>query len=106
MMVPAIILTVAGILIKYGKNYYLIAGYNTMSKERKDKYDISRIADLTGNVLFAMALLIMIGYFMAVWLDDPSIEMISLYTAVFIGVPYLLIKSNSRKYKIDNNKTE
>ena len=105
-MTAAIILTVAGILIKYGKKYYLIAGYNTMPKERKAKYDISRIASLMGNVLFAMALLIMIGYVMAAWLEKPQIEIISLYTAVFIGVPYILIKANSPSYKLNNDKTE
>ena len=40
MLITAILFIVFGILIKYGKMYFLIAGYNTMSKEEKEKYNI------------------------------------------------------------------
>jgi hypothetical protein len=33
----AVIFIILGILIKYGKLYVLIAGYNTMSKEEQKK---------------------------------------------------------------------
>jgi hypothetical protein len=39
-----IIFILLGILIKYGKMYFLIAGYNTMSKAEKEKVDIKGIA--------------------------------------------------------------
>lgn len=106
MIIAAIILIVAGILIKYGKMYFLIAGYNTMSKEKKANYDVGGIATLMRNVLFAMAFIMIVGYFIAIWLDNPTIEMYSFYTALLIGIPYLLLKSNSSKYKLDNDKTE
>ena len=38
MLITAILFIVFGIFIKYGKMYFLIAGYNTMSKEEKEKY--------------------------------------------------------------------
>ena len=44
MILTAIIFIILGILIKYGKMYFLIAGYNTMSKKEKEKYDIKGIA--------------------------------------------------------------
>ena len=37
MILTAIIFIVLGVLIKYGKMYFLIAGYNTMSKKEKEK---------------------------------------------------------------------
>ena len=46
MIVTAIIFIVLGILIKYGKMYFLIAGYNTMPREEKEKYNIAGIATL------------------------------------------------------------
>lgn len=78
MIEVAIIFIVLGVLIKYGKMYFLIAGYNTMRKEEKARYNIEGIATVFGNTMFGMALIII------------------------IGIPYLLIKSNSDKYRIKN----
>ena len=61
MIVAAIIFIILGILIKYGKMYWLIAGYNTMPIEEKEKYSIKGIANLFGNVMFGMALIIISG---------------------------------------------
>lgn len=103
MVLIAIIFVLLGILIKYGKMYFLIAGYNTMSKEKKLNYKIKEIATLMKNVLFAMAFFILLGYFIAKELDKPNLEMIFMSVALIIGIPYLLIKVNSNKYKTDNN---
>jgi len=54
MLITAILFIVFGILIKYGKMYFLIAGYNTMSKEEKEKYNIEKIATVFRNVMFGM----------------------------------------------------
>ena len=96
----AILFTILGILIKYGKMYFLIAGYNTMSKEEKEKVDIKGIATVFRNAMFGMALIIITGYFFAKKLKNPNIENIAFFGAILIGVPYLLIKSNSKKYKL------
>ena len=45
----AILFIVLGILIKYGKMYFLIAGYNTMPKEEKEKYNIEGIIGNQAN---------------------------------------------------------
>lgn len=96
----AVFFIILGILIKYGKMYFLIAGYNTMSKEEREKIDIKGIATIFRNVMFGMALVIIIGYFIAKKLDYPNIENIAFFGAILIGIPYLLIKSNSKKYKL------
>lgn len=90
-----------GILIKYGKLYFLMAGYNTLSKEEKANVDVDGIASVFRNAMFGMAIIMIIGYFAAKWFSHPEIETLSFYTALLIGIPYLLIKSNSKKYKID-----
>jgi hypothetical protein len=96
----AILFIILGILIKYGKMYFLIAGYNTMSKEEKEKIDIKGIATIFRNVMFGMALTIITGYFIANKFENPNIENIAFFGAILIGIPYLLIKSNSKKYKL------
>ena len=93
----AILFIVLGILIKYGKMYFLIAGYNTMPKE--EKYNIEGIANVFRNVMFGMALIIIIGFLVAKWTENSKVENYSFWASMIIGIPYLLIKSNSKKYK-------
>ena len=54
-LVMAIFLILLGSLIKYGKAAWLISGYNTASKEEKDKYDIEALCRGVGHFLFALA---------------------------------------------------
>lgn len=89
-----------GLLIKYGKLYFLIAGYNMMSKEEKANYDIEGIATVFRNTMFGMAIIMIGGTLLSEYLERPNIEMISMFVAVLIGLPYLLIQSNSDKFKI------
>ncbi len=104
MILAVIILLVAGIAIKYGKMYFLIAGYNTMSATNKSKYDIQRIASLIGNSFFVMAFMILAGYFVSEWLGDSNLKLISTNIAVITGVVYILISVNSRKLKNNHHK--
>ncbi|MGI6711900.1 MAG: DUF3784 domain-containing protein [Bacillota bacterium] len=50
-----------GIMVKYYKAYWLISGYNTMSKEKKDKVDIEELAKFTGNACFVMGALMLLA---------------------------------------------
>ena len=95
----AILFIILGILIKYGKMYWLIAGYNTMPKEEKEKYNIEGIANVFRNVVFGMALIIISGYLIAKWTDNSNIQNYAFWTSMIIGIPYLLFESNSKKYK-------
>ncbi|WP_452230472.1 DUF3784 domain-containing protein [Lacinutrix sp. MEBiC02404] len=99
MLITAFIFILLGALIKYGKCYFLIAGYNTLTKEEKEKYHIEGIATLFRDVMFGMAILIIIGYFASKWLENANLQNIFFYISIGIGIPYLLIKSNSKKYK-------
>ncbi len=52
---PASILILVGWLIKYKKVTWLISGYNTASKEAKQKYDIEKLCKYMGNFIFILA---------------------------------------------------
>ena len=99
MVIVALLFIVNGILIKHGKMYFLIAGYNTMSKAEKEKYDIEAIATLFRNVMFGMALIIIAGYCVAKFTAIPNIQNYAFWTSLVIGIPYLLIMSNSKKHR-------
>ena len=95
----AIICIILGILIKNGKMYFLIAGYNTKPKEEKEKYNIEGIAKVFRNVMFGMALIIIGGYFISKLTENPDFKIYPFWISMIVGIPYLLIKSNSTKYK-------
>jgi undecaprenyl pyrophosphate phosphatase UppP len=103
MIIVPIVFIILGVLIKYRKMYGLIAGYNTMTQEEKKKYDIEGIATLMKNVMFGMASIMIIGLLISYWTNDSNYEMYALGLALVVGIPYLLIKSNSKQYKIDNH---
>ncbi|WP_435413450.1 DUF3784 domain-containing protein [Psychroserpens mesophilus] len=104
LILVAILFIALGTAIKYGKMYFLIAGYNTMSEKEQKKYDIEGIATVFRNAMFGMALIMIIGYLISKWLENPKIEAFVLFGAIMIGLPYLLIVSNSGKYKIKKDK--
>lgn len=93
---------ILGILIKYGKMYFLIAGYNTMSKKEKANYNIDGIATVFKNVMFFMGILIALGGLGSIYFQYENLQPISIFTSTIIGVPYLLIKVNSKEFRISN----
>lgn len=99
LIIVAIVFMILGILIKDGKKYNLIAGYNSLSKEEKKKFDIEKIASLFRVVMFGMAAILIIGYFLMIWLEKPMIEIISIFVAVGLGAPLLIFLANSKKYR-------
>ncbi|MFT5848512.1 MAG: hypothetical protein ACI902_002587 [Psychroserpens sp.] len=99
----AVIFIILGILIKYGKLYVLIAGYNTMSKEEQKKVDIQGIASVFRNGMFGMAALMLLGYTLSIWLEDDRIESYLFFLSIAVGCPYLLIVSNSSNYTINTD---
>lgn len=44
-----------GIMLSLGKWSFLIAGFNTMSKEKKEKYDVISLCKFTGKIMFVVA---------------------------------------------------
>ncbi len=79
-----------------------MAGFNTMPANKKAKYDADGIATVFRNTMFGMALIILGGYFAADWFENPDLKNIAFYLSLLVGIPYLLIRSNSDKYKIDD----
>jgi hypothetical protein len=99
MIIIAILFIILAILIKYGKMYFLIAGYNTMSKEEKENYDIVGIANVFWKAMLGMAFVILAGYITALFTGRSTIQNYTFGAAIIVGVSYLLIQSNSKKYK-------
>lgn len=98
-IVIAAILVLLALLVRYARMYFLIAGYNTMSAKERSLIDIKGIAKLFFVVCVYMAATMVAGYLLALWLEIVFLEIFSLLLALATGLPYLLIKSNSNRYR-------
>jgi len=102
MILTAAIFIICAILVYNFKFYDLIAGFNTMSDDEKATYNIEKIARLFAIVMYSMAGIILIGYALSKWLDNEQIGAYGIIIATLWGVPFLLIKANSKAYKKDS----
>ena len=58
------VLTVLSIILLFGHGSWLIAGYNTASKEEKEKYDAKKLCRVTGiGILIISVLILIMGIF-------------------------------------------
>lgn len=93
-----VFLIVWGSFLMNGKGMFLLAGYNTMSKEKKDEYDTAALAKFVGKMAFTLAfsnLLTLIG-------DLRDIELLTNLGMVLtlVLIVYLVGNLNlSKKYK-------
>jgi hypothetical protein len=101
MITVALIFIVLGIGIKYAKMYYLIAGYNTMSKEQQARVDIEGIASLFLKIMVIMGTILILASLVIDYYKVPEIETYVIDITVPAGVLWLIIRSNSKKYRID-----
>jgi hypothetical protein len=92
-----LILIGLGILVKYYKAYWLISGYNTMSKEKKKNVNIEGLAKFIGNMCFAMGAVMSLGT-VAIILGQEITGAI-FFAAFFPITIYLMIKAQ----KFDGN---
>lgn len=99
MILTALLFIALGLIVKNGKAYNLIAGYNTLPKKEKAKYDIEGIASVFRNAMFGMAFIITLGYFISIKTEIPNVKIYALFIAVILGIPYLLLRSNAEKFK-------
>lgn len=102
-MIGIIILlfVVLGIILSNGRGSFLIAGFNTKSKEEKEKYDTIALCKFMGKVMFALSAS------MVLWVISEALEITWLFTVglvLFIAIMiFMLIYINTgnrfRKWK-------
>ncbi len=65
-LLPAGILALMGYLIRFRRMYWLMSGYNTMSKEKKKNVDVEHLGPFMGNMLFVLAGILLVGMLLLV----------------------------------------
>ncbi len=94
MLAVGFLFAVLGVLIKHFKWYFLISGYNTMSKERKKQVDIEALGNFLGNYLFLIAGLQFLGAYL-LYINIPEASQV-IPLAVVALIIYMLV--NAQKY--------
>lgn len=101
-VLPSIIMIILGISIKYFKAYWLISGYNTMSKEKKKNVDVERLGVMMGNFCFALAFYM----FVIILFLVLEIPVVSIIAVVLLVATIIVLLIRAQKYDgnaIDEN---
>ena len=70
-----------------------------MTKAEQKKVDIKKIATILRNGLFGMAALILLGDVLSIYIEDDRIASYTFSLSIAVGIPYILIRSNSNTIK-------
>lgn len=100
-MIIGITLIFIGLLVKYGKLYMLVAGYNAAPEEEKANYNIKKTVNLFMLVMLYMGIIMISGDFLAEQNENERIKDISFWAALVTGLPFLIWKSNLKENKVD-----
>ena len=95
------IFLILAILLLCGKGAFLIAGYNTMTKEEKEKYDSKALCKSTGKLMLSLVFCI------SLMLASEIFSLSFLRVIGGIGIPvciifYLIHARNGEKYRKSN----
>ena len=77
-ILAATLVIVLGVIVGFGKGDFLISGYNTASKTKRESFNLTRLRMLTMSVCIVIGLLLIIGALV------PSFNQIM--TAIIIAV--------------------
>jgi|TARA_B110000971_G_scaffold214976_1_gene247756 uncharacterized membrane protein len=97
-LITGVILILTGIIVK--NNPDLIAGYNTLSKEEKEKIDTDKLTQMSRKylVLTGLSVLIAEGILSLLTIDEKT-HLYVVCGIVLFGVAVLIIQSNRLKPK-------
>jgi hypothetical protein len=92
-----------GLIVHLGKQYDLIAGYNTMDEQKKRRFDIIKYARLFGVTFYIMGTLLVLFALLFAFMNIDKGYMVGvMLVVIFGGVIYLnvmgeIIKRNAKK---------
>jgi len=91
-VITSIFLIIIGVIIKNGKMYNLIAGYNTMPQEKKKNFDITGFASLMRNCFVLMGMIIIVGHYILSYLELIKLTNFLIIISVLGILPIFIIK--------------
>ena len=102
-IIAGVFIIITGTTIKHYGLYDMIAGYNTMSPEKKSSFNIEKFATLMRNVFIFMGSFIVVGALINMWLKTEFISVIITFLSLIIGLTYLI--TQGQRLKKEDGKT-
>ena len=97
-LLTAVILIVVGLFVK--KNPDLLAGYHTLSIEKKEEIDIEKLTSIAKNTLAITGLcVILVSVLLPAFKIKESTQLYTICGLVIFGVIYISVKSIRLKTK-------
>ncbi len=95
-----LIVLVLGLIVRFLKADFLIAGYNTSSEEEKSKYDKDKLTKFVGNMLIVSALCLLIGGIFVLIINKPIYSLgVSWSAFLLIIVSGLIYMNTGNRFK-------
>lgn len=89
-----------GLIVHLGKQYDLIAGYNTMDEEKKSRFDIIKYARLFGVTFYIMGILLVLFALLFAFMNIDKGYMVFVMLVIILGgVIYLNVMGEIIKRK-------
>ena len=91
-----------GFIIKFFKMSYLIAGYNTLSKEEKKKYNEEKTIKYVSNMIMISSSFLIIGGILSLLFDSEQGILFNgswlfFVVSIFVGIFYLNLSGCTKK---------
>ena len=83
-----------GLIIRIFKASWLIAGYNTSSKEKKEKYDEDKLTTFVGNMLIISSIVLFIGGLLSPLSSIGNYSVIISWVLFFLIIVYMAVYTN------------
>lgn len=96
LLVPILIMGVfifLGIILSMGKCSFLIAGYNTLSREKKERYDERALCRFIGRLMFFLAFCMLLSIISTI-LESPVLLSIAVFLFV-ASITFAIIYANT-----------
>ncbi len=93
-LLGGLILLFLGLITRFLKASWLVAGYNTASKEEKAKYDEEKLTRYVGNLLIILSIVLLLGgLLMAIFISQEfmilSISWVLFFILSIVGLIYV-----------------
>lgn len=99
--ITGFILIITGLIVK--NNPDLLAGYNTLSQEEKQKIDSDKLTRIARNYLVSTGIsVLLIECILSIFTISKKTHLYVIFSVIIIGISLLIIQSNRLKLKNKN----
>lgn len=101
--VMIVVLAVAAVFLWNGKGSWLIAGYNTMGKESKAKYDHKKLCRVVSGCIAAVDLLLIVSSIMGETTADKYENVFTVIIFIIVVITVILSNTICRKKQLKDD---